>query len=410
MLVMWKRILFISEHGDPLETLGGKQAGGQNNYVKELALALGRRGIAVDVVTHWCNPDAPKIEKFGSISRVFRFAAGHKGYVPKDKIYDLLPAFYEEIKNSISIEKYDVVHSHYWMSGLLGLALKEEFGIPLVHTSHSLGIAKKQATGIENPVRLEAEKKVLTSADKVIATTETEKQIIQDFAGHDTNIEVISIGVAKEFEPQFKKKSVTEPLLVYAGRLEKTKGISTLLDAFKKMKKENPELDAKLVLAGGDKEEIDFETGLPVNPKLRDQVKGIEEYIEFIGPQTQQGLSRLFSKATSVIVPSYYESFGMVAAEAQACGTPVIASGVGGLKDVVSHGKTGLQVKPKDPSSLATAMKTILKDNLLAKRLGREAGERAKRVFNWSSIAKEIDKTYEEMVYTNDYANASHRS
>lgn len=407
---MWKRILFISEHGDPLETLGGKQAGGQNNYVKELALALGRRGIAVDVVTHWSNPDAPRIEKLGKISRVLRFAAGQKGYVPKDKIYDLLPAFYEEIKNSISVQKYDVVHSHYWMSGLLGLSLKEEFGIPLVHTSHSLGIAKKEATGTANPIRLEAEKKVLVTADKVIATTDVEKQIIQEFAGPIINIEVISIGVAKEFQLQMKKKSVTKPLFVYAGRLEKTKGIGTLLDAFKKLKKENPELDAKLVLAGGDKEEIDFKTGLPVNPHLKDKVKGMEEYIEFIGPQSQQGLSNLFSKATSVIVPSYYESFGMVAAEAQACGTPVIASGVGGLKDVVSHGKTGLQVKPKDPSQLAKAMKTILKDNLLAKRLGKEAGDRARRIFNWSTIAKEIDKTYEELLYANDYANASHRS
>ncbi|MCM3357156.1 glycosyltransferase [Psychrobacillus sp. MER TA 171] len=407
---MWKRILFISEHGDPLETLGGKQAGGQNNYVKELALALGRRGIAVDVITHWCNPDAPQVEKLGNMSRVIRFAAGHKGYIPKDKIYDLLPQFYDEIKNNITIQKYDVVHSHYWMSGLLGLSLKEEFGIPLVHTSHSLGIAKKQATGTANPIRLDSEKKVLASADKVIATTEIEKQIIQDFAGPLTNIEVISIGVAKEFQSQVKKKSVNKPLLVYAGRLEKTKGISTLLDAFKKLKKENPELDAKLVLAGGDKEEIDFNSGLPVIPHLREQVKGIEEYVEFIGPQSQQGLSKLFSKATSVIVPSYYESFGIVAAEAQACGTPVIASEVGGLKDVVSHGKTGLQVKPKDPSQLAKAMKTILKDNLLAKRLGREAGERAKRIFNWSSIAKEIDHTYEELLYANDYANASNRS
>ncbi|NME04468.1 glycosyltransferase [Psychrobacillus sp. BL-248-WT-3] len=407
---MWKRILFISEHGDPLETLGGKQAGGQNNYVKELALALGRRGIAVDVITHWSNPSAPQVEKLGNMSRVIRFAAGHKGYIAKDKIYDLLPQFYDEIKNNLSIPKYDVVHSHYWMSGLLGLSLKEEFGIPLVHTSHSLGIAKKQATGTADPIRLAAEKKILTSANKVIATTEVEQQIIQDFAGPLTNIEVISIGVAKEFQSQVKKKSVTKPLLVYAGRLEKTKGIGTLLDAFKKLKKENPELDAKLVLAGGDKEEIDINSGLPINPHLREQVKGIEEYIEFIGPQSQQGLSNLFSKATSVIVPSYYESFGMVAAEAQACGTPVIASGVGGLKDVVSHGKTGLQVKPKDSSQLASAMKTILKDNLLAKRLGREAGERAKRIFNWSSIAKEIDHTYEELLYANDYANASNRS
>ncbi len=407
---MWKKILFISEHGDPLEKLGGKQAGGQNNYVKELALALGRRGIAVDVVTHWCNPDAPRVEKIGKLSRVFRIAAGHKGYIPKAEMFHLLPAFYNEIKKTLPLHRYDVVHSHYWMSGLLGLRLQREYGIPLVHTSHSLGIAKKMATGSVDEHRLEAEESILQSADKVIATTETEKKIILDFAGEEADIEVVSIGVAEEFQQSSKRKNSGNPLLVYAGRLEETKGIHTLLDAFKKLKKETPDLETQLVLAGGDVEEIDLELGLPKNPTLREQVKGIEKSIHFIGPQSQEGLSALFQRATSVIVPSYYESFGMVAAEAQACGTPVIASAVGGLKDVVSHGITGLTVEPKNPEQLSQAMSTMVNDHLLARRLGREAAERAKRIFNWTSIAKNIDRTYEELLNENVYASTSHRS
>ncbi len=407
---MWKRILFISEHGDPLEKLGGKQAGGQNNYVKELALALGRRGIAVDVVTHWCNPDAPRVEKIGKLSRVFRIAAGHKEYVPKAEIYHLLPAFYKELEKTLPLHRYDVIHSHYWMSGLLGMRIQREYGIPLVHTSHSLGIAKKIATGKVEENRLEAEKTVLKSADKVIATTETEKNIILDFAGKEVNVEVVSIGVAEQFQQAPKKKNTEKPLLVYAGRLEETKGIHTLLEAYKKLKTESPDLEVDLILAGGNKEEIDLESGLPKNPALRKQIEGLEDSVRFIGPQSQDGLSGLFQKATSVIVPSYYESFGMVAAEAQACGTPVIASAVGGLKDVVADGETGLTVEPKNPEELSKAIYTLVNDNLLARRLGREAAVRAKRIFNWTSIAQNMDKTYEELLHEQDFASTIHRS
>ena len=121
--MMKKKVLFISDHGDPLARLGGKQSGGQNNYVKQLALALDELGLNVDVVTHWCNPNTPQIEAFGENCRVIRIAAGHKGYMNKSEMINILPAFYREMQDLIPINTYDIVHSHYWISGLIGLGL-----------------------------------------------------------------------------------------------------------------------------------------------------------------------------------------------------------------------------------------------------------------------------------------------
>lgn len=390
-----KKILFISDHGDPLAELGGEQAGGQNNYVKRLATSLSKRKLQIDVVTHWSDDSAPRIETFGKDKscRVIRIAAGRKGFVPKAEIADLLDDFYSEMKVLLNLEEYDVIHSHYWMSGLLGLAVKEEFGIPLVHTSHSLGIAKTAATGVREERRLSAERKILRNADRVIATTPTEKVMIREFAGPKTAVSVIPIGVAKTFEKIRLRKPPVQPLFVYAGRFAETKGLFTLLTAFQALVKEGQA--AELILAGGDEEDIVLTTHLPVISELCEAVHGIEDRVTFLGPQSQKELAALFSKATAVVVPSYYESFGMVAAEAQACGTPVIASEVGGLQDVVRDGQTGILVPPEDAASLAGAMCTLAKERHLVKDLGEGALKRGALLFTWPSIARLMKDLYE---------------
>ncbi|WP_067727477.1 glycosyltransferase [Oceanobacillus damuensis] len=391
---MGKRVLFISDHGDPLAKLGGEQSGGQNNYVKQLALALDDKGIKVDVITHWSNPEAPKIERFGEKCRVIRIAAGHRGYMPKTKMYKLLPAFYEEIKKEVRLQTYDIVHSHYWLSGLLGLYVKKEFHLPLVHTSHSLGIAKVEAKLKAEKRRLNAEMMILQGADRVIATTPNESKLIRKFAGDDVKVEVSSIGVDPVFRPYASQKRAVPPTFAFAGRLEKTKGIYTLLDAFGRVAKHSKR-KPRLVIAGGGENDVDLSTKMPLNPDFREMIKGMETQVDFIGPQTQEELSELFNGVTAVIVPSYYESFGMVAAEAQSCGTPVIASDVGGLKDVVSHRESGLLTEPKCPKHLSQAVKELSQDSLLVKRLGMQAAKRAREYFNWDEIALQIKKTYE---------------
>jgi glycosyltransferase involved in cell wall biosynthesis len=140
---MTKNILLISDHGDPLAELGGEQAGGQNNYVLQLSLALEKIGHTVDVVTHWSNPSSPQYESFSENCRVIRISAGRKRYLSKNAMYELLPAFYEEMTSLLAIGSYDLIHTHYWLSGLLGERLQREYQVPFVHTSHSLAKAKE---------------------------------------------------------------------------------------------------------------------------------------------------------------------------------------------------------------------------------------------------------------------------
>lgn len=197
-----KNILFISDHGAPLAKLGGVQSGGQNNYVYQLALALEALGAKVDVATHWSDENTPRVERFGKRCRVIRFGTGRKGFVDKNDMYGMLPKFYEEMKKHLPIHQYDLVHTHYWLSGLLGLEMKKEFGLPVVHTSHSLGIAKKKATGIIDERRLRSEMEIMQKATAIIATTKNEFSQIKNFVPFTAPVSVIPIGVA----PVFKDK------------------------------------------------------------------------------------------------------------------------------------------------------------------------------------------------------------
>jgi len=405
---MRKKVLFISDHGDPLAQLGGEQSGGQNNYVRQLALALEKKGIQVDVVTHWSDPKAPRSERFGKRCRVIRVTGGYKGYISKNEMYQLLPEFYTEMKHILAPQKYDLVHTHYWLSGLLGIRLANEYGLPFIHTSHSLAKAKETATGKLDIRRFEAEKKILSTASHILATTETEKELIKSFVPDPSPISVVPIGVDQAFiqkNPDHTAK-MPKPLFAFAGRLEETKGIYTLLRAFRRLAKSTDYV--KLVVAGGEKSRIDMERKLPLDGKLRKAVEGIEHQVDFIGPQPQQELADLFQQATATVVPSLYESFGMVAAEAQACGSPVIASRVGGLKHVVQNGITGLHVEPGDPADLAAAMKLFIKNRHLSKKLGRKAAEAARKTFRWDVLVKNVEDIYEEASHAESHALIGH--
>lgn len=413
---MNKKALFISDHGDPLAKLGGKQAGGQNNYVKQLALALEDKGWQVDVATHWCDSSAPQIETFGNTCRVIRLEAGHRGFVSKDEMYSMLPAFYEELKSTLTLDSYDIVHTHYWLSGLIGKKLKKDFGLPYVHTAHSLGWAKEKATGVHDQRRINAEKAILKNADQVLATTNNEKQLIKTFVDSPSPIKVIPIGVDQAFKVRGnrthlrRKFGYSNPLFVFAGRLEVTKGIFTLLKAFQLLAERTDSSNTPhLIIAGGDAESIDMETKLPKDKKLREALQGIEDRVEFLGPQSQDELALLFNSATATIVPSFYESFGMVAAEAQACGSPVIASDVGGLKNVVQDGITGLLVETKNEIDLAIAMEVLSANTLLTERLSRQAVKIARKDFDWDSISKRINSLYEVIIGARSNAFVSNR-
>ncbi|MDW0110651.1 glycosyltransferase [Sporosarcina aquimarina] len=396
---MSKRILFISDHGDPLAPLGTAQAGGQNNYVKHLALSLDNREHSIDIFTHWSNPLTPQIEHFGTNCRVIRVAAGRKEYVAKTDMYSILPAFLKEMQHLEDLSKYDVMHTHYWLSGLLGSQISSRYSVPWIHTSHSLGIAKQQATGVTEPRRLKAEQMILASADTVIATTKTEAALIKATVKNPSPIRIIPIGVDEVFKPDaaIARNPFT---FTYAGRLEETKGIYTLIRAFKLLQYSGlVSSPLKLQIIGGEKSQVDASTGKAVSDKLKAATSGIENQIEFLGSRPPHELARLFRSSTAVIVPSYYESFGMVAAEAQACGTAVIASKVGGLGDIVLHRETGLQVEPSNIKELASSMGLLANRFDIAENLGEQAAKFAQEHFKWKAIAKKMEKLYERIGY-----------
>lgn len=404
-----KRILFISDHGDPLEPLGSEQAGGQNNYVRQLALALDRLGNEVDVVTHWNSLYTPQIEEFGDTCRVIRLAAGKQKFVPKDQLYQIMPDFYEELQNTLLLDSYDVIHTHYWLSGMIGSYIKNDWGIPWVHTNHSLGIAKKKATGNSEALRLLMEKMILGSADQIVVTSQNEKRLVENFVDKPSPMKIISIGVDDAFAPKIQSGSKA-PYFAFAGRLQTTKGIHTLLQAFKLLIQDNDfPIEPKLIIAGGS-ESCVLPNKLPKNKKLRKAVVGLEDRIKFIGPRSQKQLAALFSNAVATIVPSHYESFGMVAAEAQACGSPVIASKVGGLQDIVKHRMTGLHVEHKNPKQLARAMAQLLRKPHLARALGERAAAYAQQEFNWSVLAYKMNQLYKGVIHEKQTLLAGDRS
>lgn len=409
---MRKKVLFISVHGDPLAPLGSEQAGGQNNYVKQLALSLEKEGNQVDVLTHWNDSENPQIEKFGKSNRVIRIDAGQKVYVPKTKMFNLLPNFYEDVLQTISLDSYDVIHTHYWLSGMIGTFIQKDFQLPWVHINHSLAMAKESATGKSEPTRLDAEKLILSATDHVIATTHYEKKLIQSFVKKPSPISVHSIGIDEIFQPLNKEdKFLTQPYFFFAGRLEKTKGIYTLINAFRKLVNDKDLANSpKLIIAGGDIQNIDTASKLPKKTSLRQAVRGLENKIDFIGPQTQKQLAFLYNHAVATIVPSYYESFGMVAAEAQACGSPVIASKVGGLQEVVKNQTTGLHIGKANEKSLAHAMKILISNPNLRKKLGKEAIQHASKEFDWTKISNKIDSYYEVFLDDKQSLYISNRS
>ena len=395
-----RKVLFISDHGDPLAPLGSKQAGGQNNYVRQLALSLEDIGYAVDVVTHWCLEDAPPIELFGKASRVIRLEAGKKGFVDKNELFKLLPNFYEEMKNKIDLSQYELIHTHYWLSGVLGLQIKKDFHLPWFHTNHSLGIAKQLGTGIEDKRRLYYEDKILSEADQIIATTPNEKNLILETVNSPSTIHVVPIGVANTYHHLYERPLEFGNYFLFVGRLVEAKGIFVLIKSFRKLveKKKLPK-NIKLLIAGGTQSSVDAANFYPNDPKLRQEIKGLEDRIKFLGPRNEKELAILFKNAVATVVPSYYESFGMVAAEAQACGCPVIASKVGGLKDIVIPGKTGLHVSKGDITKLAESMHLLVSTPQKVNEFKTNARKFAQREFKWQTIAKKIKTLYEVSIY-----------
>lgn len=406
------RIAVLSYHTCPLATLGGKDTGGMNVYVRELTRQLGRMGVHVDVFTRSQDEHVPHVlHDLGFGNRVVHVPAGPEVPLPKQELAGYLPQFIDGIQAFATSKdlKYDVIHSHYWMSGLAARDLQTAWGVPVVHMFHTLGVMKQRVARfveeMEGDYRIRGEQEVIRLADRIVAATPAEQAQLHWLYHADLRkITIIPPGVnLGRFYPipvdeakEFIGVPPCEKVLLFVGRIEPLKGIDTLIEAIAMMRSKG--VFVCLTVIGGEPSADDEQVSgseMARLQALREQY-GLQDLVAFLGKRDQDTLPYYYSAVEAVVVPSHYESFGMVALEAMACGTPVVASQVGGLAFLVQDGVTGYTVPVDEPQALADRLISIVQDPGLRQRLGRQAAEFA-RAYSWENIANRILKVYEEV-------------
>lgn len=404
-------VAMLSVHTCPLATLGGKETGGMNVYVRDLSRELGRRGHHVDVYTRSQNPDMPRISRgIGAGVRVIHLPAGPEQPYDKHRVYDHLPQFVAGILAQARADDidYDVLHSHYWLSGAVAWELRQRWGLPIVHMFHTLGkmknaVAQKRPREQETAQRVAVETDIVHFCDALIAATPAERdQLTRLYDADADKIHVISPGVDTAcFHPipaaHAKGRISICPnsrIILFVGRLEPLKGIDYLLQAIARVVDRQPELrqDLCVPIVGGDRCRIAEDDEMVRLQQLREEL-GIGDIVTFLGSKDQDTLQYYYSAAEMVVMPSDYESFGLVALEAMACGTPVIASDVGGLAYLVQDGRTGYRVPAGDTEALADRIAHLLTDDLSRRRIGQRASCWAES-YAWSRIAGRIEDLY----------------
>jgi D-inositol-3-phosphate glycosyltransferase len=408
------RIAMLSYHTCPLATLGGKDTGGMNVYVHELTRELGRSGIGVDVFTRSQDEHVPHVlHDLGYGNRVVHIPAGPESPLAKVGLEEYLGEFSQGVADFTASKqlKYDLIHSHYWLSGLSGLWLRQRWGTPVIHMFHTLALMKNRVARspaeVASAGRLDGEQRMLREADRIVAATPAEFAQIQWLYHGDTDkVVIIPPGVdTTHFYPIMKDEArefvgieAEKRILLYVGRIEPLKGLDTLLEAMASLRAKRVLKDdcACLAIIGGDPDGEGTDQEMQRLQSLQESL-GLRQMITFLGKRDQATLQYYYSAAEAVIVPSHYESFGLVALEAMACGTPVVASETGGLAYLVKDGETGFHVPAGDAAALAERLQMLLQDGELGRRLGRQAAEHA-RQYAWPLITRRIIDLYQAVL------------
>jgi D-inositol-3-phosphate glycosyltransferase len=409
------QIAMLSYHTCPLATLGGKDTGGMNVYVRDLTRELGRAGVHVDVFTRSQDEHVPHVKHdLGYGNRVVHIAAGPEVPLGRPDLAGHVPEFVEGIRRFADEKsvRYDLIHSHYWMSGLAAETLSEAWGAtPIIHMYHTLGEMKNRVARTEqereSQFRIESEKRILRRADRIIVATQAElTQLRFLYRGDDRKMSIVPPGVdLSRFYPipsdEAKEYIGLKPddrMVLFVGRIEPLKGVDTLIRAMSLLKDDDVVRPVHLAIIGGDPaaspEQMTAE--MARLQKLCDEL-GVGQTVVFLGRRDQDTLPYYYSAAQVLVMPSLYESFGMVALEAMACGTPVIASQVGGLPYLVRDGETGYTVPDGDPEVLHEKLTALLCNPQLRGAMGECAAEYA-RDYAWDKIAAQILAVYRELI------------
>jgi D-inositol-3-phosphate glycosyltransferase len=404
------RIAVISLHTSPLDQPGAGDSGGMNVYIRSVAERLEERGVAIDVFTRCAGRGVPEVERVGPLTRIIQVNAGPCSPVPKGELSGVLSRFEEGVLARAEAEgPYDLVHSHYWLSGRAGRVAAERWDVPLVASFHTLAAVKRLAgreVGVAEPsARLLGERRAIRAADRILAPTPTEAEhLVGLYDADPARVRVVAPGVdGGSFRPMPKEEALRRlgfqgrRVVLFMGRLQPLKGPDVAIRTLAETVGLDPESTEDVVLAvvGGPSGErgAEFVTEL----RALASAVGIEDRVVFLEPRPHSELPWIYSAAEVLLMPSRSESFGLAALEAQSCGIPVVAADVGGLRYVVEDGGSGFLVPGHDPLGYAEPVLEILRDPGLAARLRSTARARAQR-FPWEETADRVLSTYAELL------------
>ena len=403
------RIATVMVHTSPLEQPGIGDAGGMNIYVLESAQRMAAMGVGVDIFTRRTDPDAPDIVEISPGVRVRHFDCGH-GTLTKEQLPIHISGLSQEFLRIMRTENYDVIHSHYWLSGKVAMPAAKELEIPLVHTMHTMARVKNlnlaEGESPEPMIRVQGETQVVAAASALIANTDAEAaSLVSLYDACPDTVHVVTPGVDLfTFTPGQSRSAARESLglspdsliLSFVGRIQPHKGPEVLIRATSELVKHSPQLRPRLIVniiggaSGANTEEVD---------RLKDctQWLGIDDVVRFAPPVSRAELPQWYRASDLVVVPSYSESFGLVALEAQACGTPVVATAVGGLRTAVADGISGVLVDGHDPKAWSSVIARLLQEPQRRVLLSMGAIEHASH-FGWDGTARGTLDIYDVVI------------
>lgn len=390
------RIAMISEHASPLAHLGGVDAGGQNVHVAELSSALARRGHDVVVYTRRDDPNLPDRVQTAHGYTVVHVPAGPARTLAKDQLLQYMYGFGHFLDSEWSSDSPDVAHAHFWMSGVATLPTARSHAIPTVQTFHALGLTKRLHQGSDDTspdCRIGVEAGVARDADWVAATSTDEVFELARMGRARSRISVVPCGVDIDaFTPHGPVAARGDGArIVSVGRLVPRKGFDTMIRALPRVP------GAELVIVGGPPAgDLDDDPQAQQLLRLANEI-GVADRVRLLGGVTRAEMPALLRSADLVACTPWYEPFGIVPLEAMACGLPVVATAVGGIRDTVVDGVTGRLVPPQDPGALGDAIATLIHDGGRRRTLGDAGRERARARYSWDRVAADTERIYEKV-------------
>jgi D-inositol-3-phosphate glycosyltransferase len=414
-----RRIAVISMHTSPTASLGQSANGGLNVYVREVCTAFSDRGIATDIFTRKQSRDDPDQEALAPLSRVIYLSAGRG--LDKYSLINEVPMFAAQVRSHAAREgiEYDLLYSHYWLSGEVACLLRPKMGLGWAHIAHTLGLVKNRTLAMgdmpEPELRIRIEGEISQQADLLIASTAAEgEELVRAYGAPADRVAIVPAGVdLSTFQPMDRELArrtigyAGGPMVLFVGRLERLKGVEIAIRAMALLN-DREHRDLRMLIVGEDARQGDDSE----KERLKSiaSTLGVRDRIDFIGSVAHHELPYFYSAADVCVMPSYSESFGLVGLEAQACGCPVVASDVPGLRSVIRDGVSGYLIDGADSAAYAERIGRLLSDPQAAEQMGRRGSLLAQR-FSWSRTADSLAELFEGVIETGQarvQASASH--